>query len=235
MEMIVCSQVDYSYFTGAGEVAVLQKLDLTVQRSEHVAVVGPSGAGKSTLLRLCAALDWPSNGEVFIGGVSTQKLNGKELARFRRERVGLVFQQFSLLPALSATENVMLPLLPYSSRHVLRKRATSLLSEVGLGERMEHYPDQLSGGEQQRVAIARALIASPPLLLADEPTGSLDSVTGKQVMTLLDTLCRVHGCTLVVVTHDERVSAMADRTLHMIDGCLEATVSLHVPGSNKPV
>ena len=235
MEMIVCSQVDYSYFTGAGEVVVLHKLDLTVRRSEHVAVVGPSGAGKSTLLRLCAALDWPSNGEVFIGGVSTQKLNGKELARFRRERVGLVFQQFSLLPALSATENVMLPLLPYSSRHVLRKRAMSLLAEVGLGERMEHYPDQLSGGEQQRVAIARALIASPPLLLADEPTGSLDSVTGKQVMTLLDTLCREHGCTLVVVTHDERVSAMADRTLHMIDGCLEATVSLRVPGSNKPV
>ena len=231
MEMIVCSQVDYCYFTGAGEVAVLQKLDLTVQRSEHVAVVGPSGAGKSTLLRLCAALDWPSNGEVFIGGVSTQKLNGKELARFRRERVGLVFQQFSLLPALSATENVMLPLLPYSSRHVLRKRATSLLSEVGLGERMEHYPDQLSGGEQQRVAIARALIASPPLLLADEPTGSLDSVTGKQVMALLDSLCREHGCTLVVVTHDERVSAMADRTLLMIDGCLEAAASLHMPGS----
>jgi len=129
----------------------------------------------------------------------------------------------------------MLPVLPYSSRHVLRKRAMSLLAEVGLGERMEHYPDQLSGGEQQRVAIARALIASPPLLLADEPTGSLDSVTGKQVMTLLDTLCREHGCTLVVVTHDERVSAMADRTLHMIDGCLEATVSLRVPGSNKIV
>jgi putative ABC transport system ATP-binding protein len=221
MEMIVCSQVDYSYLTGAGEVVVLQKLDLTVRRSEHVAIVGPSGAGKSTLLRLCAALDWPRDGEMFIGGVSTQKLNGKELAKFRRERVGLVFQQFSLLPALSALENVMLPLLPYCSRHVLRKRAMSLLAEVGLGGRMEHYPDQLSGGEQQRVAIARALVASPPLLLADEPTGSLDSATGKQVMTLLDTLCREHGCTLVVVTHDARVSAMADRALHMIDGCLE--------------
>jgi putative ABC transport system ATP-binding protein len=219
--MIVCSQVYYSYFTGAGEVVVLQGLDLTVRRSEHVAIVGPSGAGKSTLLRLCAALDWPRNGDLFVGGISTRKLNGKELARFRRERVGLVFQQFSLLPALSAMENVMLPLLPYCSRYVLHKRAISLLTEVGLGERMEHYPDQLSGGEQQRVAIARALIASPPLLLADGPTGSLDSVTAKQVMTLLDTLCREHGCTLVVVTHDARVSAMADRTLHMIDGCLE--------------
>lgn len=223
--MIVCSQLHYSYLTGAGEVVVLQKLDLTARQGEHVAIIGPSGAGKSTLLRLCAALDWPRDGEVFIGGVSTQKLRGKGLARFRRERVGLVFQQFSLLPALSAMENVMLPLLPYCSRHVLRKRAMSLLTEVGLGERLEHYPDQLSGGEQQRVAIARALVAAPPLLLADEPTGSLDSVTGKQVMLLLDSLCREHGHTLVVVTHDANIAAMADRRLHMIDGRLEATLS----------
>jgi putative ABC transport system ATP-binding protein len=225
MEMIVCSQVHYSYFTGAGEVVVLQGLDLTVRQGEHVSIVGPSGAGKSTLLRLCATLDWPRNGDVLIGGVSTRKLSGKELARFRREGVGLVFQQFSLLPALSAMENVMLPLLPYCSRHILRKRAISLLAEVGLGERMEHYPDQLSGGEQQRVAIARALVASPPVLLADEPTGSLDSVTGKQVLTLLDTLCREHGCTLVVVTHDASIVAVADRTLRMIDGCLVAASS----------
>ncbi len=218
MEMIVCSQVHYSYITGAGEVVVLRGLDLTVQQGEHVAIVGPSGVGKSTLLRLCAALDWPRNGDVLIEGVSTRRINGKELARFRREKVGLVFQQFSLLPALSMLENVMLPLLPYRSRHILRKRAISLLAEVGLGERMEHYPDQLSGGEQQRVAIARALVASPPLLLADEPTGSLDSTTGKQVMTLLDGLCREHGCTLVVVTHDTSVAAMAERTVRMIDG-----------------
>jgi predicted ABC-type transport system involved in lysophospholipase L1 biosynthesis ATPase subunit len=221
MKMIECAQVCYSYFTGAGEVVVLQGLDLTIQRGEHVAIVGPSGAGKSTLLRLCAALDKPRNGDVFVDGIHTKRLNGKELARFRRERVGLVFQQFSLLPALSAVENVMLPLLPYCSRHVLRKRAKSLLNEMDLGERMEHYPDQLSGGEQQRVAIARSMIASPPLLLADEPTGSLDPVTGKQVITLLDTLCREHGCTLVVVTHDANIAAMAGRTLHMIDGCLK--------------
>ncbi len=221
MEMIVCSQVQYSYFTGAGEVVVLRGLDLTVQQGEHVAIVGPSGAGKSTLLRLCATLTWPRNGDVLIGGVSTRKLNGKELARYRREKVGLVFQQFSLLPALSALENVMLPLLPYCSRQILRKRAISLLAEVGLGERMEHYPDQLSGGEQQRVAIARALVASPPLLLADEPTGSLDSTTGKQVMTLLNALCQEHSCTLVVVTHDANIAAMADRTLRMVDGYLD--------------
>ena len=235
MEMIECSQVCYSYFTGAGEVVVLQGLDLTVRRSEHIAIVGPSGAGKSTLLRLCAALDKPRNGDVLIGGISTRKLSGKELARFRREKVGLVFQQFSLLPALSAVENAMLPLLPYCSRHVLRKRAILLLTEMGLGERMEHYPDQLSGGEQQRVAIARAMIASPPLLLADEPTGSLDSVTGKQVITLLDTLCRKHGCTLVVVTHDVNIAAMADRTLSMIDGCLEVASTIMIRAENEEI
>lgn len=221
MEMIVCSQVHYSYFTGSGEVEVLRGLDLTVQQGEHIAIIGPSGAGKTTLLRLCAALDWPKDGDVLIDGVSTRKLCGKELARFRREKLGLVFQQFSLLPMLSALENVMLPLLPYCSRHLLRKRASSLLAEIGLGERMEHYPDQLSGGEQQRVAIARALVASPPLLLADEPTGSLDSVTGKQVVTLLDGLCREHGYTLVVVTHDAGVATMADQVIRMIDGYLE--------------
>jgi putative ABC transport system ATP-binding protein len=235
MEIIECSQVCYSYFTGAGEVVVLQRLNMTVQRGEHVAIVGPSGAGKSTLLRLCAALVKPKEGDVYIDGISTRKLRGKELARFRRERVGLVFQQFSLLSALSAVENVMLPLLPYCSRHVLRKRAISLLTEMGLRERIEHFPDQLSGGEQQRVAIARAMIASPPLLLADEPTGSLDSVIGQQVLKLLDALGREHGCTLVVVTHDANIAAMAGRTLHMIDGCLEDTSTVRTRAEKEEV
>lgn len=220
MEMISCAQVHYSYFTRAGEVVVLRGVDLAVQEGEHVAIVGPSGAGKSTLLRLCAAMDVPGDGDVRVGGVSTRSLRGKDLAVFRREQVGLVFQQFSLLPALNALENVMLPLLPYASRGMLRKRAASLLVEVGLDKRLEHYPDQLSGGEQQRVAIARALIAAPPVLLADEPTGSLDSTTGKQVITLLDTLCREHGCTLVVVTHDAAIAAVADFTVTMMDGRL---------------
>jgi putative ABC transport system ATP-binding protein len=235
MEIIECSQVCYSYFTGAGEVVVLQRLDMSVQRSEHVAIVGPSGAGKSTLLRLCAALVKPKEGDIYIDGISTRKLRGNELARFRREKVGLVFQQFSLLSALSAVENVMLPLLPYCSRHILRKRAISLLTEMGLRERIEHFPDQLSGGEQQRVAIARAMIASPPLLLADEPTGSLDSVIGQQVLMLLDALGREHGCTLVVVTHDANIAAMADRTLHMIDGCLEDTSTVRTRAEEEEV
>jgi putative ABC transport system ATP-binding protein len=220
--MIACSEVHFSYHTGAGEVTVLRGVDLLVEEGEHVAIVGPSGAGKSTLLRLCAALDWPQSGNVRIGDChSTRELSGGVLARFRRERVGLVFQQFALLTTLSALENVMLPLLPYCSRNTLRKRAMSLLGEVGLAARRDHYPEQLSGGEQQRVAIARALIAAPPLLLADEPTGSLDSGVGKQVMTMLDTLCREHGCTLLVVTHDADMAAMADRRLRMADGLLE--------------
>lgn len=223
MAMISCSQVQYSYHTGAGTVSVLRNVDLTVQEGEHVAIVGPSGAGKSTLLRLCAAMLWPEAGDICIGGSSTRTLSGKELARFRREKVGLVFQQFSLLPTLNAIENVMLPLLPYASRRALRARAASLLVEVGLEKRMEHYPAQLSGGEQQRVAIARALIAAPPLLLADEPTGSLDSATGKHVITLLDTLCQEHGCTLVVVTHDAAIAAVANRTVTMMDGRLVET------------
>lgn len=221
MEMIVCTQVHHSYPTGAGELVVLRGVDLVIKQGEHVAIVGPSGAGKSTLLRLCAALDLPTSGEVRVGGISTRELRGTALARFRRERVGLIYQQFSLLPTLTALENVMLPLLPYCSKHALRKRAISLLTEVGLRDRMEHYPEQLSGGEQQRVAMARAMIASPPLLLADEPTGSLDSGTGKQVMTLLNTLCLEHGCTLVVVTHDTNIAALANRTIRMIDGRLD--------------
>lgn len=219
--MIRCSQVHYRYCSGPSGIEVLRGVDLIVEQGSHVAVVGPSGVGKSTLLRLCAALDWPEQGTVAVGNCeSTAQLKGAALARFRREQVGLIFQQFSLLQTLTALENVMLPLLPYQPRPLLRKRAASLLAEVGLAARAGHYPGQLSGGEQQRVAIARALIAAPPVLLADEPTGSLDAQTAMQVMALLDTLCREHSCALVVVTHDSKVAKLADRQLCLSDGLL---------------
>ncbi len=221
MEMIRCSKVYYRYCSGTSAIEVLRGIDLIVEQGSHVAIVGPSGVGKSTLLRLCAALDWPHQGTVAIGNCdSTAHLKGSALARFRREQVGLIFQQFSLLPTLTALENAMLPLLPYQPRSLLRKRAVSLLAEVGLAARAGHYPGQLSGGEQQRVAIARALIAAPPVLLADEPTGSLDAQTAMQVMALLDTLCREHSCALVVVTHDSKVAKLADRQLCLSDGLL---------------
>lgn len=223
MEMIACFQVYYSYITAAGTSDVLRGVDMRVQQGEHIAIIGPSGSGKSTLLRLCAAFDRPARGEVCIEGkITTSTLRGAELARFRREYVGLIFQHFSLLPALNALENVMLPLLPYAPRRTLQKRATSLLAEVGLMERLKHYPELLSGGEQQRVAIARALLAAPPILLADEPTGSLDAATALHVMEILRTLCREHQCTLIVVTHDMNIAHLADRQLRMIDGRLEA-------------
>ncbi|MBV9713179.1 MAG: ABC transporter ATP-binding protein [Ktedonobacteraceae bacterium] len=218
MEMIRCSEVHYSYPTGAGEVAVLRDLNLQVEEGEHVALIGPSGTGKSTLLKLCTAQALPQKGAVWVAGENTYTLRGQALARFRREKVGLVFQQFLLLPVLTALENVMLPLLPYRTRSELRQHAIDLLTRVGLERRLNHYPDQLSGGEQQRVAIARALIATPPVLFADEPTGSLDSTTGSQVMDLLNTLCREQNCTLIVVTHDSRVASRADYIMQMQDG-----------------
>ena len=219
-EMIRCSNVHYSYPTGAGEVVVLRGLHLQIEAGEHIAIIGPSGAGKSTLLNLCTAQILPQQGEVWVSGQNTRTLRGQALARFRREIVGLVFQQFFLLPALTALENVMLPLLPYQAHSALRKRAATLLTKVGLEQRLHHYPDQLSGGEQQRVAIARALVAAPPVLFADEPTGSLDSSTGSQVMELLTDLCHEQNCTLVVVTHDARIARMADHIIHMQDGRL---------------
>lgn len=222
MEMIACNDVHFSYLTGAGEVTVLSGVNVIIEKGEHVAILGPSGAGKSTFLRLCAAQAWPTRGELHIDNdIATNELRGSALAQFRRERVSLIFQQFALLPSLTALENVMLPLLPYRARRLLRQRATSLLAEVGLETRTGHYPSQLSGGEQQRVAIARALIAAPPLLLADEPTGSLDALIGLQVITLLDRLCREHGSTLVLVTHDTTIAGFADRRLKMAEGRLE--------------
>ncbi|HMB54494.1 MAG TPA: ABC transporter ATP-binding protein [Thermoanaerobaculia bacterium] len=206
--------------SGGRMLTIVDAVDLTVGRGESLAVLGPSGSGKSTLLALMAGLDRPDEGEVRIDGEEIQRLSEDRLARLRRDKIGFVFQSFQLLSNLTARENVLLPLELVRSRDA-GGRADELLAAVGLGERGHHYPSQLSGGEQQRVALARAFGPRPPILLADEPTGNLDSATGARVLDLLSELRRAEGTTLVVVTHDPAVAARADRRVHLLDGRVE--------------
>jgi len=205
---------------GGGELTILADIELSIADGESVAILGPSGSGKSTLLGLMAGLDRPTSGEVVIDGVSLATLSEDELALLRRRRVGFVFQSFQLLPNFTAHENVLLPLELIEAPDA-GERAAGLLAQVGLAERADHYPGQLSGGEQQRVAVARAFAAGPALLLADEPTGNLDGASGRRVLEMLDELRRRHGTTLVLVTHDEAVSRLVDRRIHLRDGRIE--------------
>jgi putative ABC transport system ATP-binding protein len=211
------------YKMGDTFVEALRGVDLEIARGEFVALVGPSGSGKSTVLNLIGGLDRPSEGEIWIDGKELSARDEKTLTRHRRQHVGFVFQSFNLLPRLTAEENVALPLMfggvPEKER---RARAKELLEQVGLAERLTHRPTQLSGGEQQRVAIARALVGQPALLLADEPTGNLDTTTGVEIMHLLKELNQEHGLTLLVVTHDPEVAAFADRVVRLRDGQVDA-------------
>jgi putative ABC transport system ATP-binding protein len=210
-----------SFGRGAGRVEALAGLDLTLRRGEFVAVTGASGSGKSTLLHLIAGLDRPSAGSVRLDGTDVGAL-GDEARTLLRRRVGLVFQSFQLFDTLSAAENVALPLAIAGQRpREARRRAAAALAAVGLSHRRAHRPAQLSGGEQQRVAIARALVAEPLLLLADEPTGSLDSACGAEVMALFRRLVDGHGVTLLLVTHDAGHAALADRVVRLRDGQAE--------------
>jgi putative ABC transport system ATP-binding protein len=203
--------------SGDGTLTILHPLDLAIPAGRVVAITGPSGSGKSTLLGLLAGLDAPSDGHVILDGIDITELEEDALARLRGQRIGFVFQFFHLLPSLTALENVLVPM---EIAGVKRPgaRAESLLTEVGLADRQHHYPSQLSGGEQQRVAIARALANEPPLLLADEPTGNLDSQTGHQVIELLLSVNRTRGTTIVLVTHDPELAALADITVALRDG-----------------
>lgn len=198
---------------------ILQGVNLEINRGESVAIVGRSGSGKTTLLGLLAGLDTPSEGTVELDGAEISSLTEDERAKLRARRVGFVFQSFQLLPALSALENVMLPL-ELAGIEEPQKRARDLLERVGLGERLNHTPRQLSGGEQQRVAIARAFASDPSILFADEPTGNLDNRTGQSVSDLLMDLNREQGATLVMVTHDERLAERCNRTFHIEAGVL---------------
>ena len=208
------------YSQGRREVRALNGLSLTVLEGEFVAVVGPSGSGKSTFLHLAGGLDLPTSGEVIVNGQVTSSLSDFELTRLRRQRIGFVFQAFNLVPTLTAMENTALPALLTGGRFAeVRPKAEAMLERVGLLDRATHRPEELSGGRLQRVAIARALINAPPLLLADEPTGNLDSVNGLEILKLLREVCS--GRTLVIITHDPKVASVAPRLIQIKDGRLQ--------------
>jgi putative ABC transport system ATP-binding protein len=210
------------YSVGKTVVAALAGVDLAIPRGEFTALVGPSGSGKSTLLNLIGGLDHPSGGEIRVGDLLLGSANEQQLVKYRRERVGFIFQSFNLLPTLTAVENVEAPLvLAEVARNERRSRAVQLLESVGLGQRISHKPNELSGGEKQRVAIARALANRPAMLLADEPTGNLDSKTGAAVLDLLCGLVGKNGVTLIMVTHDPEVASRADRIIHLRDGAIQ--------------
>ncbi len=215
--MIELSEVSRTVTSGAGPLTILHPSSFRIEQGRTVAITGPSGSGKSTLLGLLAGLDTPTTGAVSIDGVNITRLGEEALARLRGEKIGIVFQFFHLLPSLTALENVLVPM-ELAGVADARVRAAALLADVGLTGRGHHYPSQLSGGEQQRVAIARALANDPPILLADEPTGNLDSATGRQVIDLLMHVNRDHGRTLVLVTHDPELAQVADEVIALRDG-----------------
>jgi putative ABC transport system ATP-binding protein len=217
--MIEFRNVSKVYTQGQRRVAALNDLSLTIGSGEFVVVTGPSGSGKSSFLHLAGGLDVPTDGQVIVDGREMRAMGDDELTLFRRHRIGLVFQFFNLIPTLSVLENTALPALLSGGRFVdARPAAERLLMQVGLKDRMTHRPEELSGGEMQRVAIARALINDPPILLADEPTGNLDSATGAEILALLR---QFHGeRTLVIVTHDPSMESVADRSIHIKDGRL---------------
>ncbi len=215
--MIELRGVSKTVPSGSGTLTILHPTDLTIPQGCVVTIVGASGSGKSTLLGLIAGLDAPSSGQILIDGVEITALSEDGLARLRGSRIGFVFQSFHLLPSLTAFENVLVPI-EIAGGADPPARARALLAEVGLSDRGHHYPSQLSGGEQQRVAIARALANDPPILLADEPTGNLDSATGRQVIELLLQIHRARGTTLVLVTHDPEIAAIAETTVRLKDG-----------------
>jgi len=228
--MIRLRELVKTYGEGASRVDALKGVDLDIAVGEFVSVMGPSGSGKSTLLNLVSALDTPSSGQIIIDGQEIGNLSDDALTLFRRRKIGLIFQFFNLLPTLSALDNVLLPLmLEGKTNDHDRERARSILSEVGLAQRATHRLHQLSGGEMQRVAIARSLILSPRLLLADEPTGNLDSATGQTVLKLLRDMCERHETTVVMVTHDRNAAGMGDRIVTLKDGRLVADESTGYP------
>ncbi len=219
--MIQCRGVSKSYHKGSTVVTPLEALDLDVPKGEFLALMGPSGSGKTTLLNLLSGIDSPTSGSLVIAGIDISKLSRRDLTKWRANHVGYIFQLYHLVPVLTAFENVELPLLlsPISKKE-RHARVETALSLVGLADRMHHTPSELSGGQEQRVAIARAVVADPPLLVADEPTGDLDRESAVRILDLIRQLARDYGKTIVMVTHDAKAAAAADRTLHLEKGQL---------------
>ncbi len=219
-DAVLIKNVDLSLGDGAARVHILRDVSLEISAGETVGLVGPSGSGKSTLLMVMAGLERPDAGQVSLGGTSFNGMSEDDLARFRGRQIGIVFQSFHLIPTMTALENVAVPM-ELSGDENAAARAARELQSVGLGERLHHYPSQLSGGEQQRVAIARALAPEPTILLADEPTGNLDEATGRQIVDLLFTKQRERGMTLVLVTHDASLATRCDRVIRLRSGRIE--------------
>jgi putative ABC transport system ATP-binding protein len=215
--MLLLDEVRLTLDSAAGPVNVLRGVSLAVDSGETVAVVGRSGSGKTSLMMIAAGLERPTGGRVLVGGAELGRLDEDGLARFRRDTLGIVFQNFHLVPTMTALENVAVPLELAGAADAF-ERAEAGLATVGLGHRLTHYPGQLSGGEQQRVALARAFVASPRLLLADEPTGNLDGETGKHVVDLVFSLAERHAATLVLITHDSEISRRCAREVRLVDG-----------------
>jgi putative ABC transport system ATP-binding protein len=224
MALIETQDLWKTYIMGTEEIHALRGVSIAIERGEYVAIMGPSGSGKSTLMNLIGCLDTPSKGSYLLNGKQVSQMNDNELARIRNQEIGFVFQTFNLLPRASALHNVELPLV-YAGVHARERdqRAKQALELVELGERMMHKPNELSGGQRQRVAIARALVNNPSILLADEPTGNLDSKTGSEIMGLFE---RLHesGNTIILVTHEADIAAMAKRAIHIRDGQVEKDV-----------
>ncbi len=223
--VIVVRDLKRDYVMGSETVRALRGVDVTIRRNEFVAIMGPSGSGKSTLMNLIGCLDSPSEGEYWLNGHRVSELGDDELARIRNREIGFVFQTFNLLPRATALQNVELPLIyGGTSSKERRKAASEALQRVGLGDRMTHRPNELSGGQRQRVAIARALVNHPSIILADEPTGNLDSKTSEEILTLFEQLY-TEGQTIILVTHEHDIAAHARRQVHLKDGMVERDVA----------